>query len=54
MNTEVTAVVEEKEKEEKREASCTECVVVELGVVSKDTLGGYWGGFDMGINFKVA
>lgn len=46
MNVEITAVVE-KENEEKKEESCsTECEVVELGKVSKDTLGGWFGSSD--------
>lgn len=54
MNVEITAVVE-KENEEKKEESCsTECEVVELGKVSKDTLGGFWGlAFDMGVNKRL-
>jgi hypothetical protein len=44
VNAEVTAVVE-KAEERKREEICAECVViVELGEVSKDTLGDPFGG----------
>jgi hypothetical protein len=50
VNTEVTAVVENK-SEEKGEESCTECVFVELGQVTVETKGGFWGGSpDGGIN----
>jgi hypothetical protein len=53
VNVEVTAV-EEKENEEKKEESCTECEVVELGVVSTDTLGGYGAYFyDGGVNYRT-
>ena len=52
VNTEVTAVVENK-SEEKREESCTECVFVELGQVSKDTQGGFWGFPDGGVNKQL-
>ena len=48
MNTEVTAVVENK-TEEKGEESCTECVFVELGQVRAETKGGWVGGSDGGI-----
>ena len=49
VSTEVTAVVEN-ENEEKGEESCTECVFVELGQVSEETKGGFWGGSDGGIS----
>jgi hypothetical protein len=45
VNVEVTAV-EEKENEEKKEESCTECEVVELGKVSRETKGGWYGSSD--------
>ena len=48
VNTEVTAVVENK-IEEKGEESCTECVFVELGQVSEETKGAPWGFSDGGI-----
>jgi len=47
VSTEATAVVEN-ENEEKGEESCTECVLVELGQVTKETKGGFWGGPDGG------
>ena len=50
VNTEVTAVVENKSEEKsKREESCTECVFVELGRVTEETKGGPWGVMDAGI-----
>ena len=49
MNAEVTAVVENDKSEEKGEESCTECLFMELGQVSEETKGGWWGGYDQGI-----
>ena len=43
MNTDVTAVVDEKAAEHSKEERCTESFFVELGQVSKDTQGGFWG-----------
>lgn len=48
MNTEVAPVVEEK-SEEDGEESRTDCVLVDLGEVSKVTQGGAWGQWDGGI-----
>jgi len=42
MDAEVTAI-DEKNREVEREESCTECEFMELGRVSKDTLGFPWG-----------
>ena len=44
MNAEVTAVVENDKSEERGEESCTECVFMELGQVSRDTKS-FWVGY---------
>lgn len=44
MNAEVSAVVEKNKGEEKGEESCTECVFMELGQVTRDTKS-FWVGY---------